>query len=53
MHIPASAWRWSQTTSLGSGQMTRVLDRLIEEHGQPESARYDNEPEFTSRRMLG
>jgi len=30
-----------------------VLDRLIEERGQPESVRSDNGPEFTSRRMLG
>lgn len=40
-------------TSLGSGRVTRVLDRLIEERGQPESIRSDNGPEFTSRRMLG
>jgi putative transposase len=40
-------------TSLGSGRVTRVLDRLIEERGQPESVRSDNGPEFTSRRMLG
>jgi putative transposase len=30
-----------------------VLDRLIEERGQPVSVRSDNGPEFTSRRMLG
>jgi len=40
-------------TSLGSGRVTRVLDRLIEERGQPQSVRSDNGPEFTSRRMLG
>src|SRR5208337_13651 len=40
-------------TSLGSGRVTRVLERLIEERGQPESVRSDNGPEFTSRRMLG
>ena len=40
-------------TSLGSGRVTRVLDRLIEERGQPVSVRSDNGPEFTSRRMLG
>jgi putative transposase len=40
-------------TSLGSGRVTRVLDRLIEERGRPESVRSDNGPEFTSRRMLG
>jgi putative transposase len=40
-------------TSLGSGRVTRVLDRLMEEHGRPEGVRSDNGPEFTSRRMLG
>ena len=40
-------------TSLGSGRVTRVLERLIEERGQPESVRSDNGPEFCSRRMLG
>ena len=40
-------------TSLGSGRVTRELDRLIEQRGQPESVRSDNGPEFTSRRMLG
>jgi putative transposase len=40
-------------TSLGSGRVTRALDQLIEERGQPENVRSDNGPEFTSRRMLG
>ena len=40
-------------TSLGSGRVTRALDRLIDMRGQPESLRSDNGPEFTSRRMLG
>jgi len=40
-------------TSLGSGPMTRVLDRLIDERGQPKSVRSDAGAEFTSRRMLG
>jgi putative transposase len=39
-------------TCLGSGRVTRVLERLIEERGRPESLRSDNGPEFTSRRML-
>jgi hypothetical protein len=30
-----------------------VLERLIEERGQPQSVRSDNGLEFTSRRMLG
>ena len=40
-------------TSLGSGRVTRVLERLIAERGRPENVRSDNGPEFTSRRMLG
>jgi putative transposase len=40
-------------TSLGSGRVIRVLDRLIDERGVPENVRSDNGPEFTSRRMLG
>ncbi len=39
-------------TSLGSGRVTRVLERLIAQHGRPENVRSDNGPEFTSRRML-
>jgi len=39
--------------SLGSGRVTRVLDRLIEDRDRPESLRSDNGPEFCSRRMLG
>ncbi len=39
-------------SSLGSGRVTRVLERLIAEHGRPEAVRSDNGPEFTSRRML-
>jgi putative transposase len=40
-------------TSLGSGRVTMVLERLIGERGRPENLRSDNGPEFTSRRMLG
>lgn len=40
-------------TSLGSGRVTRVLERLIDERGRPEGLRSDNGPEFTSRRMIG
>jgi putative transposase len=40
-------------TSIGSGRVTRVLDRVIEERGRPESVRSDNGPEFTARRMVG
>ena len=39
-------------TSLGSGRVTRALERLIAERGRPDSVRSDNGPEFTSRRML-
>ena len=40
-------------TSLGSGRVTRVLERVIGERGRPENVRSDNGPEFTSRRMIG
>jgi putative transposase len=40
-------------TSLGSGRVTRVLERVIAERGRAENVRSDNGPEFTSRRMLG
>jgi putative transposase len=40
-------------TSLGNGRVTRELDQLIEQRGQPENVRSDNGPEFTSRRMVG
>ncbi len=40
-------------TSLGSGRVTRVLERVIAERGRPENVRSDNGPEFTSRRMIG
>jgi putative transposase len=40
-------------TSLGSGRVPRVLERLIGERGRPENVRSDNGPEFTSRRMIG
>jgi putative transposase len=39
--------------SLGSGRVTRVLERAIAERGRPEQVRSDNGPEFTSRRMIG
>jgi putative transposase len=39
--------------SLGSGRVTRVLERAIAERGRPENLRSDNGPEFTSRRMIG
>ncbi len=40
-------------TNLGSGRVTRTLDRLIEERGAPENVRSDDGPEFTSQRMVG
>ena len=39
--------------SLGSGRVTRVLERAIAERGRPEQVRSDNGPEFTSRRIIG
>ena len=49
--VAASVSRWKPTTSLCSGRVTRVLERLIGERGRPENLRSDNGPEFTSRRM--
>ena len=39
--------------SLGSGRVTRVLERAISERGRPEHLRSDNGPEFASRMMIG
>ena len=39
-------------TSLGSGRVKRVLERVIAVRGRPEDVGSDNGPEFTSRRML-
>ena len=46
------AQRLEADTSLGSGRVTRVLERVIAERGRPDNLRSDNGPEFTSRRML-
>jgi putative transposase len=40
-------------TCPGSGRVTRMLERLIDERGRPENLRSDNGPKFTSRRVLG
>jgi len=40
-------------TSLGSGRVIRVLERLLVERGIPENLRSDNGPEFTSHKMIG
>jgi putative transposase len=39
-------------TSIGSGRVVRVLDRIIAERGAPSRIRSDNGPEFTSRAYL-
>jgi putative transposase len=39
-------------TSFASLRVTRVLDRVVEERGQPVRIRCDNGPEFTSRHFL-
>ena len=36
-------------TSMGSRQVTRVLERIVAERGTPGAIRSDNGPEFTSR----
>jgi putative transposase len=38
--------------SLTSRRVTRVLERIIEQRGEPERIRVDNGPEFTSRHFL-
>jgi len=38
-------------TSLTGGRVTRVLDRIIEEHGKPVAIQTDNGPEFTGKAM--
>ncbi len=38
--------------SLGSGRVTRMLERVIAERGRPDNVRSDNGPEFTSRPQL-
>jgi IS30 family transposase len=37
---------------LSSQRVTRVLERVIEQRGKPETLRCDNGPEFTSRQFL-
>jgi len=39
-------------TSFGSRRVTRVLDALVAERGQPQAIRCDNGPELTSRHFL-
>jgi putative transposase len=39
-------------TGLSSRRVTRVLERVIEDRGKPETIRCDNGPEFTSRHFL-
>ena len=39
-------------TSLGSGRVTRVLERVIAERRRPENVRSDTGPEFTSGQIL-
>jgi putative transposase len=40
------------SSGISSRQVTRVLERIIEERGKPKSLRCDNGPEFTSRHFL-
>jgi putative transposase len=40
-------------TSFASRRVTRVLEAIIAERGQPQSIRCDNGPELTSRHFLG
>ena len=38
-------------TSIGGVRVTRILERLCDIYGKPESIRSDNGPEFTSKAM--
>jgi putative transposase len=40
-------------TSLSGHQVTRLLERVIEQRGRPLALRCDNGPEFTSRHFIG
>jgi putative transposase len=40
-------------TSLSGQQVTRMLERVIEQRGRPRALRCDNGPEFTSRHFVG
>jgi putative transposase len=40
-------------TGISSRQVTRTLERVIQERGTPRALRCDNGPEFTSRHFLG
>jgi putative transposase len=40
-------------TSLSGQQVTRLLERVMEQRGRPRSLRCDNGPEFTSRHFIG
>ena len=40
-------------TGLSAHQVTRALDRVIEQRGAPQALRCDNGPEFTSRHFIG
>lgn len=40
-------------TSLSGQQVTRLLERVIEQRGRPRALRCDNGPEFTSRHFIG
>jgi putative transposase len=40
-------------TGISSRQVTRTLERVIDERGLPKAVRCDNGPEFTSRHFIG
>ena len=40
------------SSGISSRQVTRVLESIVAERGQPKSLRYDYGPEFTSRHFL-
>lgn len=52
MAIHVSAWRWKWTVACSSRRVTRVLEWIIGQRGAPETLRFDDGPEFTSRHFL-
>ena len=52
MRTRESVWRLEVDTSFASRRVTRVLDAIVAERGQPQAIRCDNGPELTSRHFL-
>ena len=51
MPTRGSVWRLEVDTSFASRRVTRVLEAIVAERGQPLAIRCDNGPELTSPRI--